>query len=118
MRARQRIIAFGLLACLSFACLAFVCLALALPAQTAAADEADSIHVQNARAGWVKNKGYKVYYTRKFDLSALPSYKPEQHVSGTIRMWGSNYFTDSPLAEYWEKDFQRFQPNVTFDFHL
>ena len=24
-------------------------------------------------------------------------------VSGTIREWGSNYFADSPLAQYWEE---------------
>jgi phosphate transport system substrate-binding protein len=33
-------------------------------------------------------------------------------------MWGSNYFTDSPLAEMWEKEFQKYEPGVTFDFHL
>ena len=84
----------------------------------ARADEAESAQVQQAREAWVKAKGYRVYYTRTFDLSDLPSYKPERSVSGTIRMWGSNYFTDSPLAAYWEKEFQRYQPGVTFDFHL
>ena len=82
-----------------------------------AADE-DSVAVQAAREKWVKNKGYKVYYTKKFDLSDLPHYKPEQKVSGTIRMWGSNYFTDSPLADYWIQEFQKYQPDVKFDLHL
>src|SRR6202790_304848 len=93
--------------------------ALATPfAHAAEAADEDSVAVQAAREKWVKNKGYKVYYTKKFDLSDLPHYKPEQRVSGTIRMWGSNYFTDSPLAQYWEKDFQKYQPGVKFDFHL
>jgi len=93
--------------------------ALATPCVYAAdaADE-DSVAVQAAREKWVKNKGYKVYYTKKFDLSDLPHYKPEQKVSGTIRMWGSNYFTDSPLADYWIQEFQKYQPDVKFDLHL
>jgi phosphate transport system substrate-binding protein len=82
-----------------------------------AADE-DSVEVQAAREKWVKNKGYKVYYTKKFDLSDLPRYKPEQKVSGTIRMWGSNYFTDSPLADYWIEEFHKYQPDVKFALHL
>ena len=93
--------------------------ALATPCVYAAeaADE-DSVAVQAAREKWVKNKGYKVYYTKKFDLSDLPHYKPEQKVSGTIRMWGSNYFTDSPLADYWIQEFQKYQPEVKFSLHL
>jgi phosphate transport system substrate-binding protein len=86
--------------------------------QGRAADAPSSTDVQNARSGWVKNKGYKVYYTKVFNLSDLPEYKPEQQVSGKIRMWGSNYFTDSPLADYWAAEFKKYQPNVSFDFHL
>jgi len=81
-------------------------------------DSPESVQTQKAREKWVKAKGYKVYYTNKFDLTDLPEYSPQQKVSGTIRMWGSNYFTDSPLAEYWQKDFQNYQPDVKFDFHL
>ena len=93
--------------------------ALATPfAYAADAADEDSVAVQAAREKWVKNKGYKVYYTKKFDLSDLPHYKPEQKVSGTIRMWGSNYFTDSPLADYWIQEFQKYQPDVKFSLHL
>ena len=93
--------------------------ALATPfAYAADAADEDSVAVQAAREKWVKNKGYKVYYTKKFDLSDLPHYKPEQKVSGTIRMWGSNYFTDSPLADYWIQEFQKYQPDVKFNLHL
>jgi phosphate transport system substrate-binding protein len=93
--------------------------ALATPfAYAADAADEDSVAVQAAREKWVKNKGYKVYYTKKFDLSDLPHYKPEQKVSGTIRMWGSNYFTDSPLADYWTQEFQKYQPDVKFALHL
>jgi phosphate transport system substrate-binding protein len=82
------------------------------------AAEKDSVEVQAAREAWVKAKGHRIYYTKKWDLSDLPEYKPEQKVSGTIRMWGSNYFSDSPLAEWWAADFQRHHPDVKFDFHL
>ena len=81
-------------------------------------DSPESVQTQQAREKWVKAKGYKVYYTKKFDLTDLPEYSPQQKVSGTLRMWGSNYFSDSPLAEYWEKDFQKSQPEVKFDLHL
>jgi phosphate transport system substrate-binding protein len=84
----------------------------------AGAGPEDSVEVQAAREKWVKNKGYKVHYTKKFDLTDLPHYKPEQKVSGTIRMWGSNYFTDSPLADYWVEEFQKYQPDVKFALHL
>ncbi len=84
----------------------------------AAEKEKDSVEVQAAREAWVKAKGYRVYYTKRWDLSDLPAYKPEQIVSGMIRLWGSNYFTDSPLAEWWAKEFQKFHPDAKFDFHL
>jgi len=33
-------------------------------------------------------------------------------------MWGSNYFTDSPLADYWVEEFRKYQPDVQFALHL
>ena len=87
-------------------------------AVSAFAAEKDSVEVQAAREAWVKAKGHKVYYTKKYDLGDLPAYKPEQKVTGTIRMWGSNYFTDSPLAEWWAAEFKKHHPDVKFDFHL
>src|SRR6266853_420992 len=93
--------------------------ALATPfAYAADAADEDSVAVQAAREKWVKNKGYKVYYTKKFDLSDPPHYKPEQKVSGTLRLWGSNYFTDSPLMDYWVEEFHKYQPDVKFALHL
>ncbi len=89
--------------------------ALALPVL---AEEKDSVEVQAAREAWVKAKGHRVYYTKKWDLSDLPKYEPQQKVSGTIRMWGSNYFSDSPLADWWAAEFQKHHPDVKFDFHL
>ena len=101
------------------ATLALVILAFSAPLASAADTKiTDSVEVQAARAAWVKAKGYKVFYTEKFDLSDLPAYVPTEKVTGTIRMWGSNYFTDSPLAGWWEEEFKKFHPDVKFDFHL
>jgi phosphate transport system substrate-binding protein len=48
----------------------------------------------------------------------LPNYKPQQIVAGTIREWGSNYFADSDLNEYWETEFHKWEPDVKFDVHM
>jgi phosphate transport system substrate-binding protein len=82
------------------------------------ADEKDSVEVQAARDAWVKAKGHRVYYTKQYELGDLPKYEPEQKVSGTIRMWGSNYFADSPLADWWAAEFRKHHPDANFDFHL
>jgi len=92
-------------------------LLLAIPC-AAHAEEKKKTEIDLARDRMIEAKRNKVYYNNKFDLSGLPSYKPEKKVSGTIRMWGANYFTDSPLAGYWEKEFKKWHPNVKFDFHL
>ena len=63
---------------------------------------------EHVKAGRAK----RVYYTRPWDLSALPDYKPQQVVAGTIREWGSNYFADSNLNDYWETEFHKSQPDV------
>ena len=94
-----------------------VAIGLALAGPALAANQ-DSVEVQAAREAWVKAKGHRVYYTKRWDLSDLPKYEPDQKVSGTIRMWGSNYFTDSPLAGWWADEFRKHHPDVKFDFHL
>jgi phosphate transport system substrate-binding protein len=103
--------------------LALAVCALPLTAQTQQKSkqeqDAEASALQAARAKSVLRKGSEVHYPpNRFDLSDLPHYVPEQQVSGTIRQWGSNYLTDSPLAGYLEGAFQKFQPNVTFADHL
>ncbi|MDB6165676.1 MAG: phosphate transporter substrate-binding protein, partial [Lacunisphaera sp.] len=69
--------------------------------------------MQEARAENLKVKGPKIYYAAdKFDLSGLPAYQPKEKVTGTIRLWGSNYIVDGKVGEYWEKEFQKFHPGV------
>src|SRR5262245_4927181 len=72
----------------------------------------DSIELQAARNKNVRERGKKVFYTRKFDLNQLPEYKPEQKLSGTIRIWGLNYLKDANLADYWEVGFRKYHPDI------
>ena len=75
--------------------------------------------MQAARAEGLLTKGKKAYYPAdQWDLSDLPSYQPKAEVTGTIRLWGSNYIVDGNLGEYWEKAFQKFHPGVTFEYNM
>jgi phosphate transport system substrate-binding protein len=54
-------------------------------------------------------------------LDALPHYKPESMVSGTIRLWGHG----APVLDFmgklvqsWEDEFRRFQPGVKFEYDM
>lgn len=77
----------------------------------------ESLEVQRAREGRVKARGRKIFYTAKFNLEDLPEYKPEQKVSGTIRLWGLNYLTDGDLARYWEDGFRNYHPNIKIEYN-
>jgi phosphate transport system substrate-binding protein len=76
----------------------------------------DPEEVQKAREEAVKAKREKVFYTNKFDLSGIPSYQPEQKVSGTIRIWGDDHKIS--FVKGWEEGFRKFQPDVAFEYHM
>jgi phosphate transport system substrate-binding protein len=83
------------------------------------AQDRDALDVQKARNAHVAGRRDLVDYPAdKFDLSDLPSYRPQQQVSGVIRMTGSNYIADSHVGENWMAAFKKFQPGVTFEFNL
>jgi phosphate transport system substrate-binding protein len=90
----------------------------AAPAAAQANKVAHGLALQSARAKFVVVKAKKVFYTKRWDLSGLPSYRPEQQVSGTIQMWGSNYIEDSNLGKYWEEGFRKYQPGAHIAFHM
>lgn len=46
------------------------------------------------------------------DLTAIPRYQPQVHVSGTIRSWGND--TEEKLMNNWQEGFHKFQPDVNF----
>lgn len=98
--------------------LLFPLLALSATTVSTAAQERNGLDVQKARSAHVSGRAKRVYYTHPWDLSDLPMYKPEQKVSGTIREWGSNYFQDSNLNNYWEAAFHKYQPEIKFDYHM
>jgi phosphate transport system substrate-binding protein len=50
------------------------------------------------------------------DVSSLEPYKPQQQVSGIIRVYGNNYIP--ALMKRWQEGFQKFQPGVTFTTNL
>jgi phosphate transport system substrate-binding protein len=106
--------------CLALAAFLASVLPVSVLAQKSQAEsDTEASALQAARAKSVLRKGHEVHYPPgRFDLSDLPHYKPEVQVSGTIRQWGSNYLTDSPLASYFETAFQKFQPNVKFSDNL
>lgn len=90
-----------------------------MTALPAIAQDREALDVQKARNAHVAGRRDLVDYPAgKFDLSVLPSYKPQQQVSGVIRMTGSNYIADSHVGENWVAAFKKFQPGVTFEFNL
>ena len=95
----------------------FACASLPSLAQ-APKESTEGLDMQAARAKMMSKRGATVAYTKKFDLSGLPTYEPKHKVSGTIRMWGSNYITDGFLGGYWEAAFRKYHPDARFDFNM
>ena len=88
------------------------------PVAMAQKESTEGLDMQAARARMMTARGSRIAYTKKFDLSGLPEYRPQAQVSGTLRMWGSNYITDGFLGGYWEVAFRRHHPDVTFDWRM
>jgi len=57
-------------------------------------------------------------YKKRWDLSGLPHYVPQQKLTGVLRIWGNNYLKDGELGEYWQAEFKKFQPGLTIEYHL
>jgi phosphate transport system substrate-binding protein len=90
----------------------------ATPVAAQADKVAQGLALQAARAKFVVVKAKKVFYDKRWDMSGLPDYHPTEQVSGTIRMWGSNYIQDSNLGKYWEEGFRKYQPGAHIAFHM
>ena len=85
---------------------------------TGVGESANGMDLQAARAKMMNARGLKVAYTKQFDLAGLPTYKPVKQLSGTLRIWGSNYITDGRVGKLWEEAFQKYYPDVKFDWHM
>ena len=57
-------------------------------------------------------------YTKKFDLSGLAHYVPEDKPTGTLRIAGNNYVGDAPLGNWWKEAFEKFQPGIKIEYYL
>jgi phosphate transport system substrate-binding protein len=68
--------------------------------------------------GFRKERGSIGGYTKTWDKSGMPKYEPRKKLSGTLRIWGSNYLKDGPLGGYWEEAFKKFHPDVKFEWNL
>lgn len=78
----------------------------------------DGLDVQRGRSERIGARGAKQYYAKRWNLDDLPPYKPEQKVSGVLRIWGSGYFAQGKLRQYWEEEFRKYQPDMTFEYNL
>lgn len=74
--------------------------------------------MQEARARLMSDRAKRIAYTQEFDLSGLPQYTPAEQLSGTLRVWGSNYITDGPLGGYWEDAFRKYHPDISFEWNM
>ena len=81
-------------------------------------ESTDGMDMQRARAQMMPERGKRIAYTRKFDLSGLPSYEPKQKIAGTLRLWGSNYIMDGYVGRYWEEKFREYHPDVQFEWRM
>ena len=66
----------------------------------------------------MRERGERAYYQPRFELNALPHYKPEKLLAGWLKIHGNNYIADGPLGEYWQKAFAKFQPGVKISYYL
>ncbi len=81
-------------------------------------ESTDGMAMQEARAKMMNARGTRVAYTKAFDLSGLPEYRPQGKLEGKLRFWGSNYITDGKVGEYWEQAFKAFHPKVEFEWRM
>ena len=85
---------------------------------TGKGESTNGLDMQAARSTMVTKRGQLIAYTKRFDLSGLPPYRPRHQISGTIRLWGSNYITDGMVGGYWEAAFRKFHPGIRFEWHM
>src|SRR2546421_13117172 len=70
------------------------------------------------RKARMSGRANAVSYTRKFDLSGLPHYVPEEKPTGKLRVYGNNYVGDAPLGRWRKKAFEKVQPGIQVEYYL
>ena len=81
-------------------------------------DLRDSIELRQSQIRGVTSRGRQKFYTKKFDLSGIPPYRPARKVTRKLRQWGVQYPRLSGLMSVWETEFLRYQPRASFDDNL
>ena len=95
-------------------------LAQALPPQSQPTEESKKLPTGSAaeRKARMSARANQPAYTKKFDLSGLPHYVPEDKPMGTLRVCGNNYVGDSALGGWWKETFEKFQPGIKIQYNL
>ncbi|HZZ92174.1 MAG TPA: substrate-binding domain-containing protein [Usitatibacter sp.] len=83
-----------------------------------AEDTKKSMQAQAERAEVIGDRGATRHYTKVFDLSALPHYRPSKQLSGWLRIHGNNYLVDGKLGQYWQDAFAKAQPGIRISWYL
>src|SRR5712664_1005355 len=91
---------------------------LLVPSGLRGQEKRGGLDVQSGRDERIGARGKKTYYDKRWKLDDLPEYKPEQKISGAIRVWGSGYFAQGNLRNYWEDGFRKYHPDIKFEYHL
>jgi phosphate transport system substrate-binding protein len=91
-----------------------------LPAQSQPTEESKKLPTGSAaeRKARMAARAAQPAYTKKFDLSGLPHYVPQEKPTGTLRVCGNNYVGDSPLGGWWKDAFERYQPDIKIEYNL
>jgi len=88
------------------------------PLALAQQESTEGLDLQAARAKMMTARGRRVAYRQQFDLSGLQPYLPRRAVSGTVRIWGSNYITDGMVGGYWEALLRHYHPQARIAWHM
>jgi phosphate transport system substrate-binding protein len=89
-------------------------------AQSQPTDESKKLPTGSAaeRKARMQARAMAQAYTKKFDLSGLPHYVPEEKPTGVLRIAGNNYVGDSSLGEWWKEAFEKMQPGIEIEYYL
>lgn len=99
-----------------YAAMAMLVLPLAASAQSSLTTQqkADKlIEAHNVSVG--KRAHQKFYDPNRWNLDNLASYKPEQKVSGVIKIGLAKYLRKGTVMSQWEAEFRKHHPGITFE---
>lgn len=97
-------------------CAALAAAPLASQAQSALTVQQKSDKLIESHQQSIGKRAHKQFYSpTRWDLSDLPEYKPQQQVSGVIKIGLAKYLRRGTVMSQWEEAFRKHQPGVTFE---